>query len=220
MRTGVGYSALSILCGEAMRRPVFPGWAKKQTPTPFLCLCGNNNQKTIADFGVFAGNLIVVPDTFQGKKMRFTKRLLSLLVLTFVVSTFISCDCGDDDVFETNSIGGFYFFINETSNDSIDNYDARDGKRLVARNGDSLSLTFKSALPDNDTPMKCRMTFVLPDGSRHVVEDTNNHDMAYGYVVRNEPLGNRMLQIVPEVIDKKVKYTGDSIVIFRMSIVE
>ena len=31
-----GLTALSILCGEAMREPVEPGWAEKQTPTPFL----------------------------------------------------------------------------------------------------------------------------------------------------------------------------------------
>ena len=31
-----GLTALSILCGKAMREPTIPGWAKKQTPTPFL----------------------------------------------------------------------------------------------------------------------------------------------------------------------------------------
>ncbi len=45
--------------------------------------------------------------------------------------------------------------------------------------------------------------------------------MAYGYVVRNAPLGERMLQIIPKVIDERVTYTGrDSIVIFRMDIVK
>lgn len=125
--------------------------------------------------------------------MRFTKPLLSLLIPTFAVSAFISCNCGEEDVFETNSIGGFYFFVNETTHDSIDNYDARDGKLLVARNGDSLSLIFKSALPETVTPMKCRMTFVLPDGSMHMVEDTNNHGMSYGYVLQNTLLGTQML---------------------------
>lgn len=33
-----GLTALSILCGEAMREPVEPGWAEKQTPAPFLCV--------------------------------------------------------------------------------------------------------------------------------------------------------------------------------------
>ena len=40
-----GLTALSILCGEAMRRPVVPGWAEKQTPTPFLCMKETNNNK-------------------------------------------------------------------------------------------------------------------------------------------------------------------------------
>jgi hypothetical protein len=31
-----GLTALSILCRWAMRRPLDPGWAEKQTPTPFL----------------------------------------------------------------------------------------------------------------------------------------------------------------------------------------
>ena len=31
-----GLTALSILCGWAVRRPLAPGWTKKQTPTPFL----------------------------------------------------------------------------------------------------------------------------------------------------------------------------------------
>ena len=71
-----------------------------------------------------------------------------------------------------------------------------------------------------NSSLRCRMTFVLPDGSKHVAEDTNNHDMAYGYVVRNAPLGHRTLQIIPEVIDESVTYTGrDSILIFRMDIV-
>lgn len=38
-----------------MRRPVMPGWAKKQTPTPFLYTKENDKLKLKADFGVFVG---------------------------------------------------------------------------------------------------------------------------------------------------------------------
>ena len=38
VRSGVGWWALSILCGKAMREPTIPGWAEEQTPTPFLCI--------------------------------------------------------------------------------------------------------------------------------------------------------------------------------------
>ena len=36
VRAGVGYLRCLSCVGRAMRRPVMPGWAKKQTPTPFL----------------------------------------------------------------------------------------------------------------------------------------------------------------------------------------
>ena len=36
VRAGVGYLRCLSCVGRAMRRPVVPGWAKKQTPTPFL----------------------------------------------------------------------------------------------------------------------------------------------------------------------------------------
>lgn len=153
--------------------------------------------------------------------MKVFDHLLTLLALVFTTVVVTSCHCRDDDEIIVNSIGGFYFFVNETTNDSIDNYDATQGKRLEAHNGDSLSLIFKSSLPEGAPALRCRMTFVLPDGLQHVVEDSTNHDMAYGYVVRNAPLGERMLQIIPKVIDERVTYTGrDSIVIFRMDIVK
>ena len=36
VRAGVGFLRCLSCVGRAMRRPVMPGWAKKQTPTPFL----------------------------------------------------------------------------------------------------------------------------------------------------------------------------------------
>ena len=53
----MGLRALSILCGEAMREPVEPGWTKKQTPAPFFYICVKLTGPIIilADFGVFAG---------------------------------------------------------------------------------------------------------------------------------------------------------------------
>ena len=36
VRSGVGYERCLSCVKGAMRRPVSPGWAEKQTPTPFL----------------------------------------------------------------------------------------------------------------------------------------------------------------------------------------
>lgn len=141
-------------------------------------------------------------------------KVCSLLILLSCV--LLSCS-HDDDIIGTNSIGGFYLFINVTAADSIDNYDAAKDMVLKAHNGDSLLLMYKSASKSDWRQYKCRTTFVLHDGSKHTIEDTNDKDMQYGFILHDTSKGRKTFLAFSEITEKNVKYTGnENIVVFKL----
>lgn len=136
--------------------------------------------------------------------------------LLFLLSCVLLSCSPDNDIKETNRIGGYYFFINETTHDSIDNTMDKE-IALKAHNGDSLSLLYKSAFKSEWEPYMCRTTFVLHDGSKYPIEDTNDKDMQYGFVLQNTSPGRKTFLVFTEIIDKKVNYTGnENVVVFKL----
>ena len=88
---------------------------------------------------------------------------------------------------------------------------------LKAHNGDSLRLLYKSASKSDWGTYMCRTTFFLHDGSKHTIEDTNDKDMQYGFVLQNATQGRKTFLAFSEIIDKKVRYTGkENIVVFKL----
>ncbi len=141
------------------------------------------------------------------------------LIAPFLFVTLASCQ--KDDRKEINMIGGYYFFINETTKDSIDNYDASKGKILEARNGDALRLMYKSGYAGVGPHYKCQMTFVLPDGSKQIKEGTIDNDIFYDFVLTDTPIGKKTFLVIPELTDKDVICTvGDKIVILKLLVKE
>lgn len=142
--------------------------------------------------------------------------------LLFLLSCVLLSCSRNNEIIVTNSIGGFYFFINVTTADSIDNYDADKDIALKAHNGDSLCLMYKSVVPKSEDknelhPYKCRTTFVLHDGSKHIIEDTNDKNMQYGFVLQNTSPGRKTFLAFSEIIDRKVRYTGnENIIVFKL----
>ena len=118
-------------------------------------------------------------------------------------------------------IGGNYYFINETSKDTLLFEDERENV-LEARNGDILLLKYQSVWPTDIESYQCRMTFVSEyDGARYPIEGTIDKDISYEFNLTNVPTGKKTFFIIPEITDDKVKHTvGDKIVIFHLSVVD
>jgi len=148
------------------------------------------------------------------------KNIIFLYSLLFCF-TFCACSEGSDDVIEINRIGGYYYFINETTRDTL-LYEAGQENVLEARNGDRLGLMYKSLWPSDVVSYPCRMTFLsVYDGTKHVKDGTIDEDISYEFTLSNYLSGRKTFFIIPEITDKRVKCTvGDKIVIFHLSVVE
>ena len=96
-----GLTALSILCGWAVRRPLAPGWTKKQTPTPFLYHKLNLRLKVkLPNLGVYRHILCYMQ--MKRKNIIILLWVLWLCSLIYEKSVWIFSDCGRFDMSATS----------------------------------------------------------------------------------------------------------------------